>query len=546
MTEQISQFDFIIIGGGSAGCVLANRLSADRNNTVLLLEAGPENRNPLYRIPALGPTLGVGNAKYDWKYVTQPDPTRGGRRQDWPRGKLLGGSSLLNGMVYVRGAAHDFDSWEEGGCHGWGWKDVLPYFKKMENITASDWVHGEQGPLRIHRFSHPHPLTMDFIKAHTEMGYAENPNYNGFVQEGASVLLSSTNGRVRSSGVSSYLKPARSRQNLKIITDASVARIIFEDKRAIAVEYQHKGILNCVRAQQEIILCAGTIGSPNILMRSGIGPADHLSDRGIKVQHNLPSVGENLHEHPAIQISVASKTPISRLRNKAARMTKYVFDWIWHGSGVFSTAAYEAISFVKTSTSKSHPDIQMHFSPYAFERTHKGVRIRADDSFLVQVNLSYPKSRGRIRLEDEVNHFIPAVEAPMFQHPDDLDSLKRGVKAVYALCKQKALLRHFDGYVDLQGEDVSDESFTQEVLTNAVPAYHPAGTCRMGTDEQSVVDPRLRVNGINGLRIADASIIPTPISGNIQACVIMIAEKAASMIAGDIARDSDGEIRPTS
>lgn len=531
--DEASVFDFIIVGGGSAGCVLANRLSANRNTSVLLLEAGRETRNPLFKIPVFGSAIGIGNAKYDWVYTTEPDPTRNGMSQEWPRGRMLGGSSMLNGMVYVRGAAHDYDAWEVDGCAGWSWANVLPIFQKLENISVADGVHGTEGPLKIHRYARPHKLTLDFVRAHRELGYAENPDYDRSTQDGAAILLSSTSGRIRSTGVNCYLGPVRNRNNLTVTTLASVTRIVVKDRRATAVVYWHAGKKHSAFARQEIVLTAGAINSPAVLMRSGIGPAKHLRDRGIAVECDLSGVGKNLHEHPALQISVKSNTPLSRLKNQALRVPRFGFDWVWHGGGVFSTGAYEAISFVRSTNEKQHPDLQLHFSPYALERTEGGVQARTDDSFMLQVNLSYPKSRGKVRLGDKVSCFAPVIETQMFEHVDDLESLKDGLKFVQAVCESENMTSHFAGYLGPFGDIGTAAEADEFIRANAVPAYHPAGTCKMGSDNQSVVDPKLRVYHIDGLRVADASVIPRPISGNIQSCVLMIAEKAAEMIIED-------------
>ncbi|MEP0392654.1 MAG: GMC family oxidoreductase N-terminal domain-containing protein [Erythrobacter sp.] len=505
-------------------------MSENPRHSVLLLEAGPANRSPLYEIPLLGPALGVGNSKLDWQYQTQEDASRNGLTQDWPRGKMLGGSSRLNGMVYVRGAAADFDRWAEGGCSGWCWQEVEPYFRRIERISAADGVHGTDGTMALRRLSHPHPLSRTFIDAQNAIGGQHNADYNSGTQEGASILVSSNDGHWRSSGVSSYLRPARRRSNLEIQTGALVSRLIVDGFRAVGVEYLHRGELKQARARQESILSAGAIESPAILMRSGIGPADHLKDVGVPVLLDRPNIGANLHEHPALQIVARSKTKTISTQNKPWHMPRHLYNWWVRRGGLLSAASYEAISFVRSDIKEKFPDAQLHFAPYGLERTETGLKPLPIDSFMIQVNINYPKSRGRVRLQSSAAQLQPLLFTQMFSDSDDLRRLTAASRLAIKLFESDAFLDHFDGFLLPDNLSNDADAMTDVIRQHAVPAYHPAGTCQMGNSEDAVVDPNLRLNGLDRVRVVDASVFPTPISGNIQAAVLMIAEKASDAI----------------
>ncbi|MEL6686502.1 MAG: GMC family oxidoreductase N-terminal domain-containing protein [Pseudomonadota bacterium] len=527
---SIGLFDYIVIGGGSAGCVVAHRLSKGAKQRVLLLEAGSKNRNPLFRIPLTGPALGVGHKRFDWGYKTEADNSRFGQQDSWPRGKMLGGSGRLNGMVYVRGAKVDYDGWAASGCHGWAWADVKPYFEKSEQLNPSDSVHGDKGPLLLTRLRHPHPLSHAFIRAHSELGVTHNPNYNDGEQSGASILVSSNSGRLRSSADISYAKALGSCTSLVTQTNATVQKIVFENRRAVGVS----GILNgrafVANAHKEIILCAGTIGTSEILMRSGIGNAAHLNALDINVIHDQPAVGRNLHEHPAVQMIIGSKTPTIGQEYMPWHAVQHGYNWLVKGGGLLSAASYEALSFVRSEASQKHPDIQMHFAPYALDRKKGRLTPVLNDSFMIQVNASYPVSRGSIELKPTRTGLKPSIHHKMFGNSTDLKCLRKGVQFAMRLLRTEEMSAHTDALVVPQGEIETDESLDEQIRRHAVPAYHPAGTAKMGTGADAVVGPDLRVHGVKGLRVADASIIPSPISGNINACVTMIGEKAADMI----------------
>lgn len=520
-------FDFLIVGAGSAGCLLANRLSQNPKNSVLLLEAGPANRNPLFRVPLLGPALGVGSKRLDWGYQTLPDKGRQGLVQDWPRGRMLGGSSRLNGMVYVRGASGDFDHWEKLGCKGWGWSDVEPIFRRFERIDEPDKVHGCGGDFPIHRLRHPHPLSRAFIEAHRSLDLGGNLPYNSGHQEGASILVSSNDGHWRSDGSSCHLRVALNRQNLGVLTGAKVSRLIFEGRRCVAVQYSQDGEAREVAARRDVFLSAGALETPALLMRSGIGPESELRAHGIDVRLDQPGVGKNLHEHPAVQIVARSKTQTISTQDKPWHLPRHVFNWWVRRGGLLSAASYEAVSFLRSDPAQERPDIQLHFSPYGLARKANGLRPVDVDSFMIQANLSHPKSRGEVRLKDAKPDSAPLIDHQMFREPDDLGRLCLATKLALQLFNDSAFADHFAGFYLPEDLTATTADFEDIIRRSAVPAYHPAGTCRMGSDNQAVVGPDLRVKGLAGLKIADASIIPSPISGNIQATVLMIAEKAA-------------------
>jgi len=520
----------VIVGSGSAGGLLTERLSRDPLNTVLLVEAGPKPRNPALSIPLAGPGLAIGHPRLDWRYRSEPDRSVGNRQHDWPRGRMLGGSSRLNGMVYVRGAPHDYDRWAANGCTGWDWAEIEPHFRSIERLVggADDTVHGREGDHAIHRLNQPHALTHAFLDARFMRGSPDNSDYNGVSQEGASVLLSSSDGRWRSSSASGPLAKAMRRKNVKVVCEALADRVEIKDGRAHALAYSHRGRQKRAEARRKIVLCAGTIGSPSILLRSGIGAAEDLAECGIPTIHNAPGVGRNLHEHPAVQVVAQSRKPTISTQNSALYFLKHGWDWAAKRGGLLSAATYEAIAFMRSSPECDHPDLQMHFAPYGLIRNDGKLRPHARDTYMIQVNLSYPKSRGQITLSDVDPSAAPTISSPLLADDRDAITLRLGVSEAMQTLQASAFADCFDGYCLPDTHGMTEDEITDWLPNAVAPSYHPAGTCRMGTDPQAVVDPALNVRGVTGLSVADASILPAPISGNIQACVMMIASKAAS------------------
>lgn len=543
VNERDAMYHYIIVGGGSAGCVLANRLSANPAVKVCLLEAGPPDKSPFIRIP-LGIIYMMMSRTLNWKYHTEPQRHLDGRRLFWPRGKTLGGSSASNAMIYTRGHAADYDQWAALGNRGWSYAEVLPLFKRSEHHEggASDY-HGIGGPLNVAQLRSPNVLSEVFVNAGIEAGYARADDFNGASQEGVCRYEVTQKDGERWSAARAYLHPALQRPNLKVITGARATRILLERKRATGIAYLQSGTMHTIHARQEVILSGGAINSPQLLMLSGIGPEEELNRHGIPVRHALPGVGGNLQDHLDVLIVHQCAKPVSLgiSWSTLAAQVKHVFDYARHRTGPLTTNSAEGGGFVRSTPEQAIPDLQFHFTPAHLDGHARNLRSVAftmlGHGYSLHVCNLRPRSRGRIGLKSADPLDDALIDPNYLSEPEDLAAMIQGVKVARNLLAARA----FDPYRGKEifpGKQVeSDEQIAQFIRRKAETIYHPAGTCKMGHDAMAVVDDTLKVHGIRGLRVVDASIMPTLVGGNTNAPTIMIAEKASDLILQD---DFDG------
>lgn len=531
-----STYDYIIVGAGSAGCVLANRLSADPSKRVLLLEAGPSDDLLWIKIPA-GMTRLFSNKKVNWRYQGTKEPGFNNRTLYCPRGKTLGGSSSINGLVYMRGNSHDYDAWRDEGNEGWGWSDVLPYFKKSERqLRGGDEFHGATGELAISDVVNPHVASLTFIDSAKAIGIPFNKDFNGAQQYGVGYPQMTMENGVRQSASTAFLAPIRRRTNLEVQVNAHVERILFEGKRAVGVRFAIKG---CKQKRdiygKEIILSGGTIASPQLLMLSGVGPADHLRDHGIDVVHDLPGVGENLHDHAYVHF-LNQVTPKFSINHEIQgwRLIPHVLQYVGSRKGLLTSAAAQVCCFVKSDPSMVSPDLQIQFRPFSIVVTEDG-KIVPEKIPVVTASCSQirPKSRGRIRLNSANPYDDPDILMNYLTHEDDCKALIAGIRWMRKIYAAEPLSQHVVKETMPGNQVQTDEQLLDYLRKFGQSMYHPVGSCRMGKDQTSVVDSRLRVQGVEGLRVIDASIMPSICSGNTNAPAIMIAEKGADMIIED-------------
>ena len=524
-------FDYIIVGAGSAGCVLANRLSENPKHKVLLLETGGSDKSIFIKMPT-ALSIPMNTDKYAWQFNTEKEPYLNNREMHCPRGKVLGGSSSINGMVYVRGHAKDFDEWEAHGAEGWNYQACLPYFQKAETwYKGNDAYRGGNGELGVNNGNEmKNPLYTAFIKAGEQAGYDITSDYNGKQQEGFGPMHMTVKDGVRSSASREYLDPVKSRKNLTIVTGALVTKVVLEDKVAKGVEYLVNGKTETA-ASNEVILSAGSIGSPHILQLSGIGDKDILEKAGVDVKHHLPGVGQNLQDHLEFYFQYKCKQPIT-LNRKLGLISKGLIGarWLLNRSGLGATNHFESCAFIRSKADVEWPDIQYHFLPAAIR--YDGKSAFDGDGFQVHVGHNKPKSRGSVTLQSANPTVPPKILFNYLQHPDDIEGFRACVRLTREIIAQSAFDDFRDGEIQ-PGEHIqTDEEIDAFVREAVESAYHPSCSCKMGEDELAVVDSQTNVHGIEGLRVVDSSIFPTIPNGNLNAPTIMVAEKAADIILG--------------
>ncbi|PSJ64295.1 GMC family oxidoreductase [Kumtagia ephedrae] len=525
-------FDYVIVGAGSAGCVLAARLSEDGRSTVLVLEAGGKDSSFWIHIP-VGYGRTITDPRVNWKFETEPNPALDGRRIYWPRGKVLGGSSSINGLIYIRGQAEDFDHWRQLGNAGWSYDDVLPYFRRAEDQeNGADRYHGKGGPLSVTNLTERNPLCDAFIGSAAAQGISRNEDFNGPVQEGAGYFQATVRRGRRASAATAYLRPAMARRNLTVATDAHAERILFEGRRASGVEFRRGGTAMRVNARREVILAAGSVKSPHLLMLSGLGDAEDLASHGIKWLHHLPGVGKNLQDHYGGQITWKCNRPITMndVMLSRFRQLKVGLRWLLTRGGPLSVPAGQAGLFAKVLPESASPDLQFLFQTFSGGYYEDGLfKFSGFANFLCPVR---PLSRGEIRLRSARPDDTPKLLPNYFSEERDRRIAVEGLK----LARRMAASRPLADFVveeHLPGSPTATDAEIEAYLRrNGGCVSHQVGTCKMGTDEMAVVDPELKVRGVEGLRVADASVMPTLVSGNTNAATIMIGEKAADLIRG--------------
>lgn len=530
----MNDYDYIIVGAGSAGCVLANRLSHDPANRVLLIEAGADDRNLFIRMPT-ALSIPMNTPRFNWGYWGQPEPYLDGRRMDCARGRVLGGSSAINGMVYVRGHPQDFEEWVTAGATGWSYADCLPYFKRAERwMDGGDTYRGGSGPVDTCNGNNMrNPLYKAFIDAGREAGYGVTEDYNGYRQEGFGPMHMTVRNGERCSTDLAYLEPVRRRPNLTILTKVEVNKLAFSGLRVTGVQYRRDGQDFRVNAQREVILCAGSIGSPAILQRSGVGPMSVLLSAGVPVRHDLPGVGENLQDHLEVYFQYRCRKPIT-LNGHLGLLAKFRIgaQWVLTKTGLGATNHFESCGFIRSRAGVQWPDIQYHFLPAAIR--YDGRAAFAGHGFQVHVGPNKPDSRGHVRISGPEPERPPLIQFNYLSTEKDLADWRNCLRLTREILQQPALDRYRAEEIQ-PGIDLSEDAAVDDwVRRNVETAYHPSCTCRMGAedDEQAVVDPQCRVRGLQGVRVVDSSIFPTIPNGNLNAPTIMVAERAADLIMG--------------
>ncbi|TPL46687.1 choline dehydrogenase [Mesorhizobium sp. B2-4-2] len=530
MSTSTMEFDYIVVGSGSAGSPLAARL-VEKGASVLLLEAGKSEKLHLTRVPAALMHT-IGNVRYDWNYVTEPDPSRNGLQESWPRGRVPGGSSAINGMIFIRGAAADYDAWEAMGNKGWGWNSVLPYFRKMETADndKDNAYRGGMGPLRVSALRWKHPISAKFIDSFVNAGVPLNPDLNGRSHEGVAWNQGSTRGGVRHSAFDAFILPRLGDAKLTFLDGALVERIVLEGKRATGVDILRGSQKVRATARRGVVLSAGSINSPQILMLSGIGDPDQLTPHGIGVRIASPEVGRNLMEHPGLYVRAEMNVKTGNAYASPIGRAKAFAEWILSRNGVLSVPTAQVLAFLKSTPDREIPDLQFHLFPFGYFNDNGRLHVPTRNLVTILANVNYPKSTGHLELRSSDPRQPVAIYPRLLDHPDDVACVLRGLDWIRRLASTPPFGSHVRELIDVPAEGAgpaADEAYARKAT---VPFLHPVGTCRMGSDENAVVSPELRVHGTEGLWVADASIFPRHIAGNTNATAIMIGERAADLI----------------